>query len=50
MFAISQIFIEKGALYSYTIDDKGTQHVIQFGFEGWWIGDLYSFLTVSHQK
>ena len=33
-------FIEKGALYSYTIDDKGTQHVIHFAFECWWIGDL----------
>ncbi len=39
------IFIEKGALYSYTVDDKGIQHVIQFGFEGWWIGDLYSLLA-----
>ena len=44
------IFIEKGALYSYTIDDKGTQHVIQFAFEGWWIGDLYSFLTSEPSK
>ena len=43
-------FIEKGALYSYTIDDKGTQHVIQFAFEGWWIGDLYSFLTSEPSK
>lgn len=38
-------FIEKGALVSYSIDEKGTQKVIQFGFEGWWIADLYSFLT-----
>lgn len=38
-------FIEKGALFSYSIDEKGTQKVIQFGFEGWWIADLYSFLT-----
>ena len=44
------IFIEKGSLYSYTIDDKGTQHVIQFAFEGWWIGDLYSFLTGEPSK
>ena len=38
-------FIEKGALYSYSTDPKGNQHVIQFAFEGWWIADLYSFLT-----
>ncbi len=38
-------FIEKGALYSYSLDENGNQNVIQFGFEGWWIADLYSFLT-----
>src|SRR5690625_1807546 len=41
------VFIEKGALVAYTIDDKGTQKVIQFGFEGWWIADLYSFLKTE---
>lgn len=38
-------FVEKGALRIYTIDDKGLEHVLQFGIEGWWVGDLYSFLT-----
>ena len=38
-------FIEKGALYSYSTDKKGNQHVIQFGFEGWWIADLYSYFN-----
>jgi CRP-like cAMP-binding protein len=38
-------FVEKGTLRSYTIDDKGLEHIIQFAFEGWWIGDQYSFLT-----
>lgn len=38
-------FIEKGALYSYSLDESGHQNVIQFGFDGWWIADLYSFLT-----
>jgi CRP-like cAMP-binding protein len=38
-------FIEKGALYSYSLDEKGNPNVIQFAFEGWWIADLYSFLT-----
>jgi CRP-like cAMP-binding protein len=47
---LKSVFIEKGSLYSYTIDDKGTQHVIQFAFEGWWIGDLYSFLTGEPSK
>lgn len=38
-------FIEQGALYSYSTDHKGNQHVMQFGFEGWWIADLHSFFT-----
>ncbi|MFT3846567.1 MAG: Crp/Fnr family transcriptional regulator [Lacibacter sp.] len=38
-------FVEKGSLYSYSTDVKGTQRVIQFAFEGWWISDLYSFFT-----
>jgi CRP-like cAMP-binding protein len=38
-------FVEKGMLRSYTIDDKGGEHIIQFAFEGWWIGDQYSFFT-----
>jgi CRP-like cAMP-binding protein len=38
-------FVEKGMLRSYTIDEKGVEHIIQFAFEGWWIGDQYSFLT-----
>src|SRR6476661_9114842 len=38
-------FVEKGVLKSYTIDEKGSQHIIQFALEGWLISDLYSFLT-----
>ncbi|MBB1283443.1 Crp/Fnr family transcriptional regulator [Flavisolibacter sp. BT320] len=38
-------FVEKGMLRSYSIDEKGSEHIIQFAFEGWWISDQYSFLT-----
>ena len=38
-------FVEHGALYSYSVDAKGAQHVLQFAFGGWWISDLYSFFT-----
>ncbi|MCW3116069.1 MAG: Crp/Fnr family transcriptional regulator [Chitinophagaceae bacterium] len=38
-------FVEKGLLRSYIIDDKGTELIMQFAPEGWWIGDLYSSLT-----
>ncbi len=38
-------FVEKGMLRSYTINEKGNEHIIQFAFEGWWINDMYSFIT-----
>src|SRR5690349_20998132 len=38
-------FVEKGMLRMYAIDEKGSEHVVQFAFEGWWIADQYSFLT-----
>jgi CRP-like cAMP-binding protein len=38
-------FIEKGIIGVYTVDTAGEMHVVQFGFEGYWIGDLYSFYT-----
>jgi CRP-like cAMP-binding protein len=38
-------FVEKGVLRSYTVDDKGYEHIIQFALEGWWISDQYSFFT-----
>jgi CRP-like cAMP-binding protein len=40
-----QAFVEKGILRSYTIDEKGNEHILQFGSEGWWIADLSSYLT-----
>src|SRR5918993_1135643 len=38
-------FVEKGALRSYTVDNDGGDHIMQFAIEGWFISDLYSFLT-----
>src|SRR6476661_2823284 len=35
-------FVEKGALREYTIDEAGTEHIVQFGLEGWYISDMYS--------
>ncbi len=39
------IFVEKGLLRSFTIDDKGNEHILQFSMQGWWSADLYSFFT-----
>jgi len=38
-------FVEKGLLRTYTIDEKGSEHILQFAQEGWWIADMYSFFT-----
>lgn len=38
-------FVEKGVLRAYTVDDDGTEHIMQFAPEGWFISDLYSFLS-----
>jgi CRP-like cAMP-binding protein len=38
-------FVEKGLLRTYTVDEKGGEHILQFAQEGWWMGDMYSFLT-----
>jgi CRP-like cAMP-binding protein len=38
-------FVEKGILRTYTVDNKGAEHILQFAQEGWWMADLYSFLT-----
>ncbi len=36
-------FIVKGAIRQYTINDKGVEHIVRFGIEGWWTADRESF-------
>jgi len=38
-------FVNSGCLRQYTIDNKGTEHIIQFAIEDWWVSDLNSFLS-----
>ena len=38
-------FVCNGCLRCYTLDEKGTEHAVDFAIEDWWIADLYSFLT-----
>lgn len=38
-------FIVNGCLRAYYIDDNSEEHTLQFGIQGWWINDLYSYLT-----
>jgi CRP-like cAMP-binding protein len=43
-------FVEKGMLRTYSVDEKGNEPILQFSFEGWWVADLYSFLTNEPSK
>jgi CRP-like cAMP-binding protein len=43
-------FIVKGAMRQYTIDDKGNEHIIRFGIEGWWMSDRESFVMLTPSK
>ena len=38
-------FISKGLLKSYRVDDKGNEHIVVFGCEGWWLSDFNSFVN-----
>ena len=40
-----ETFIIKGITRTYETDEKGQEHIVQFGQEDWWIGDMYSFLS-----
>lgn len=40
-----ETFILSGCTRTYEVDDKGQEHIVQFGMETWWVGDLHSFLT-----
>jgi CRP-like cAMP-binding protein len=48
--ARSETFVIKGLTRTYEVDDKGQEHVLFFGPEDWWIGDLYSFLSGTPSK
>jgi CRP-like cAMP-binding protein len=37
-------FIVKGCLRTYSVDEKGAEHIIGFSIENWWTGDRESLL------
>ncbi|WP_201747891.1 Crp/Fnr family transcriptional regulator [Chitinophaga vietnamensis] len=39
-----EIFLCKGLLRSFYIDDRGDEHTLHFALEDWWITDLQSFI------
>jgi CRP-like cAMP-binding protein len=38
-------FVVHGCLKSFCIDEEGSEQIVSFGLENWWIGDLGSFIT-----
>jgi CRP-like cAMP-binding protein len=38
-------YVTRGCLRTYTVDEKGEEHVVEFAIDDWWASDLRSFLT-----
>lgn len=38
-------FVNSGILRSFTINDNIIEHVLHFACEGWWMGDMYSYIS-----
>ena len=43
-------FIVKGSARMFSVDERGHEHIIQFGLECWWISDPESFLHLSPSR
>jgi CRP-like cAMP-binding protein len=39
------MFVASGCLRTYTIDNKGKEHILQFSPEDWWTGDMSGFVN-----
>ena len=40
-----QTFIIAGKVRTFHLDNNGNEHIISFGIENWWVGDICSFAT-----
>lgn len=38
-------FVLSGCLRSYSVDENGFEHILQFAPADWWITDMYSFIS-----
>ena len=43
-------FVLQGAMRQYTVDNNGTEHIVHFAVENWWIGDRESFLMLTPSR
>ena len=41
----NQTFIVDGKVRTFYLDDNGNEHIVAFGIENWWVGDICSFAT-----
>lgn len=41
----NEYFVLKGCFKTYSVDEKGNEHITMFASEGWWTGNICSFLT-----
>ena len=40
-----QTFIISGKVRTFYLDNNGNEHIVAFGIENWWVGDICSFAT-----
>jgi CRP-like cAMP-binding protein len=38
-------FVTQGCLRTYSVDEKGAEHILNFSVENWWVGDRESLQT-----
>lgn len=43
-------FIVSGSARMFSIDEKGHEHIVRFGVEGWWVGDSESHILELPSK
>lgn len=44
-FSRFEMFVIKGCLRQYYVDESGQEHVVMFAIEDWWISDMYGLIT-----
>ena len=43
-------FVSDGCLRSFSTDDNGFEHIMQFAPKGWWITDMSGFISESPDR
>ncbi len=43
-------FMLQGAARMFSVDEKGNEHIVRFGMEGWWLGDYESYMLEAPSR